>query len=953
MNRKIASFDRFFACATGFRHHEYQARLACGERSNRSEDEWLSGSSACESLLIDIPTGFGKTSAVVLAWLWNRVFKQRDNWPRRIVYCLPMRTLVEQTCQNVNQWLDHLDVGGKIGVHVLMGGEEAGEWDIYPERDAILVGTQDMLISRALNRGYGMSRYRWPMHFGLLNNDCLWVMDEVQLMGPGLWTSAQLDWMRRDRFESLKPCVTWWMSATIRPEFLDTLDRKNAKLPKPTPLRLSDYDQAHAILQARRPCEIWKAPTTRNKRKKASVTDPQAAFAKAIASAVVDEHCAASLSLVVCNTVAGAQKIYAAVKSTYKGADEVVLLTSRFRPEDRERNQRKLLNFEAARKYRCKNSSITTPGLICVSTQVIEAGVDVSARRLWSEVAPWPSIIQRLGRLNRDGRLNGDARAYFWEGSEKPKRGALLIGPYKAEAVKLGTQLLRELATLYRSDDELSAREVLEMLSAQNENADKLKQALTPTLEPFPRAIDVHGLFSTEPDIFGGFTDVSPFVRSQDENADLTVFWREWSSDAQLRRSAEMIGPAFCREEGCPVSIGRLREFLDTSGRAWVWDNKAEAWQATRASDICPGMLVMLRRTDGGYSDEMGWTGRKSDKLHNVPSPGEPHERFEDDRFSESGFWVKLGDHLREARDEATLIVEAIGLDKNVGDAVIYASSEHDIGKALSQWQGELPKPPPQSGEVWAKAPYQFAIVVKVADAEKATEAILRRNGVRICQAEPWAEESEQGETRYEWHANSKVSRNNIEQIRATQGILRAWNVPFRPGLRHEAATALALWHSYYRQGSRDFAALSIYLAAAHHGKVRTVLTARTPTGQDVCGIDKTTISLPYNDMPLDFECAVDGTSGHFSEDGSEFIFEAPGWTGLVTDLLGGWEDGAPQAVSSAVPYGEPRNLGPFGLAYLEALVRCADERASASPNIKQNIDSCVVSFSSQKNELA
>lgn len=29
----------------------------------------------------------------------------------------------------------------------------------------------------ALNRGYGMSRYRWPMHCGLLNNDCRWVMD--------------------------------------------------------------------------------------------------------------------------------------------------------------------------------------------------------------------------------------------------------------------------------------------------------------------------------------------------------------------------------------------------------------------------------------------------------------------------------------------------------------------------------------------------------------------------------------------------------------------------------------------------------------------------------------------------------------------------------------------------------------------------------------------------------
>ena len=35
----------------------------------------------------------------------------------------------------------------------------------------ILIGTQDMLLSRALMRGYGMSRYQWPVHFALLHND--------------------------------------------------------------------------------------------------------------------------------------------------------------------------------------------------------------------------------------------------------------------------------------------------------------------------------------------------------------------------------------------------------------------------------------------------------------------------------------------------------------------------------------------------------------------------------------------------------------------------------------------------------------------------------------------------------------------------------------------------------------------------------------------------------------
>ena len=88
-----------------------------------------------------------------------------------------MRSLVEQTLRNTHQWLGSLELSDEVGLHVLMGGEDAGEWDIHPERNAVIVGTQDMLLSRGLNRGYGMSRYRWPMHFGLLNNDCLWVMD--------------------------------------------------------------------------------------------------------------------------------------------------------------------------------------------------------------------------------------------------------------------------------------------------------------------------------------------------------------------------------------------------------------------------------------------------------------------------------------------------------------------------------------------------------------------------------------------------------------------------------------------------------------------------------------------------------------------------------------------------------------------------------------------------------
>lgn len=93
-------FAALFEEATGNSPYEYQGRLACGPQAQTSRPDTLLKGSDPKSLLIDIPTGLGKTAAVVMAWLWNRVLQpdpeQRNRWPRRLVYCLPMRRLVKQ-----------------------------------------------------------------------------------------------------------------------------------------------------------------------------------------------------------------------------------------------------------------------------------------------------------------------------------------------------------------------------------------------------------------------------------------------------------------------------------------------------------------------------------------------------------------------------------------------------------------------------------------------------------------------------------------------------------------------------------------------------------------------------------------------------------------------------------------------------------------------------------------
>jgi len=209
-----SSFDSFFSRAVGSSPFPYQRRLA------ETHDF---------PALLHVPTGAGKTAAAVLAWLcWRHHHPDRRihaNTPRRLVYCLPTRVLVEQTARCVRDYLCRLGLdaaanasasGGGVAVAVLMGGDAPAEWELSPEREAVLIGTQDMLLSRALNRGYAESRFRWPVSFGLVNSDCLWVFDEVQLMGPGLVTSAQLAAFRR-LLGVFGPTHSLWMSATLNP----------------------------------------------------------------------------------------------------------------------------------------------------------------------------------------------------------------------------------------------------------------------------------------------------------------------------------------------------------------------------------------------------------------------------------------------------------------------------------------------------------------------------------------------------------------------------------------------------------------------------------------------------------------------------------------------------------------------------------------------------------------
>src|SRR6266699_1416719 len=205
MNR----FNDFFESATGMPPYGYQGRLA------------QDGLPA----VVQAPTGAGKTG-ILLAWLWRRLYgPDQAATPRRLIYALPQRSLVEQVAGEASRWLDRLGLADKVALHVVMGGEGATQWQWRRDmhRPAIVIGTVDSLVSKALNRGYGIGRATYPIDFALVTNGAHWVVDEIQLCQESTTTLRQLAAFAR-KWPTAEPFGLTCMSATISESLLRTVD---------------------------------------------------------------------------------------------------------------------------------------------------------------------------------------------------------------------------------------------------------------------------------------------------------------------------------------------------------------------------------------------------------------------------------------------------------------------------------------------------------------------------------------------------------------------------------------------------------------------------------------------------------------------------------------------------------------------------------------------------------
>jgi CRISPR-associated endonuclease/helicase Cas3 len=848
------SFDDFFLKATGDERFPYQAEFA-------NAPELFE--------LVHAPTGSGKTATAILGWLWRRRYAQKDvqdSTPRRLIYCLPMRVLVEQTRNAANGWLAKLGLSGQIKVHVLMGGEEGEEWDLSPECDAILIGTQDMLLSRALNRGYGMSRFRWPMHFGLLNNDCLWVLDEIQLMGVGLATSTQLQAFRR-QFGVYGHAETVWMSATLLPEWLGTVDFKE-KVPALKTLALTDADYTAPGLMDR---WVGKKPIERAK--------ATADGAEAVAALIKEAHRPASLTLVVVNMVDRARTLFLALQKLIterktKGhgkrssqpaekaasTPDLKLIHSRFRP------------IERAAWKNWLNPPWPEEGRIIISTQIVEAGVDLSARTLFTELAAWPSLVQRFGRCNRRGEFKDDLPAkIYW--IDVPAKDDMQAAPYSKTQLDHARENLRGstdggLGSLHNFFESLSREERTKLFPFDPPHVIRRK--------------DFVDIFDTTPDLAGNDIDVSRFIREADE-LDVQVFWREDAPPVGELPPKIAHGIAPNRMELCPVPVGAFRDFLEKAVKtAYRWDALDGKWTKAGFGTVFPGQVFWIPVDQGGYSLELGWYPKASwdeqTELHTPREDEAPHTTTELDYDSDllSVFrWRTIEEHTDDVISELEARLRDLRFQGLPLAVLRVAVRWHDWGKAHSTFQDTIRD-----------------------DVEGDYKRPLERAGRRdIAKAAP-------------------------------QGF---WGKQDRRHFRHELASVMGMLTLFRKDRiPKDWAGLSselqnlaLYLIASHHGKVR--LSVRSmPDEKKPTGTDRPFARGVWHGDKLPGVVL-----------GTEVIAPSVEELDLSPIQLGRSADGFPSWAERMLRLRDNTDIGPLRLAFLEAIVRASDIQASIKADQK------------------
>lgn len=255
--------------------------------------------------------------------------------------------------------------GGLAGAAALEGPRTP----LVPVAPAVVCSTVDQIGSRLLFRGYGVSHRSRPMEAALVGTDNLVVLDEAHLSGPFCSTARAVIEAQDQRDLATRPLRVTEVSATHRAE------RSGA-------FRLTLEERSEPEIAKRLVARKWArlVPGANQVRKLASEARRLAGDGARVVG-------------VVANTVASARETFNALAAH----GSALLFIGPCRPLERA----SLLERVPERE---KRGDLEKPVFV-VGTQTIEVGLDLDFDALVTACAPFSSLVQRFGRLDRAGDL--------------------------------------------------------------------------------------------------------------------------------------------------------------------------------------------------------------------------------------------------------------------------------------------------------------------------------------------------------------------------------------------------------------------------------------------------------------------------------------------------------------------------------------------------------------------
>jgi CRISPR-associated endonuclease/helicase Cas3 len=612
LNLSVNDFDAFHRAVHDRAPFDWQNRLL---RQIVNERAW--------PRVLDLPTGSGKTTCIDIALFALAIAaaaSAAERWcPRRIAMVVDRRVVVDQAADRGRKLLDALTTSTEreviavrdalaslagpdeepLGVFTLRGGIPKDDgWARTPDQPLVIASTVDQIGSRLLIQGYGVSRGMRPVHAGLAGNDVLLLLDEVHLSQPFKQTLERLGSLR-ERFSGNG------LPRRFQFAFLSATPGETQEEPfRLTPEELEPSSALGSRLHAKKPVRIVEV----------SGREAVATRVASEAEKLLKQH---AVVAAVVNRVDTALAVFATLKKALGEGTDVVLLTGRMRPLDRDDV---LATYRSRIATGTRTRTADEARLVVVGTQCIEAGADFDFDAMVTESASFDALRQRFGRVDRLGEYKdaeGKGQAEGVIVHDKDEKNDPIYQKAITETVKwLKAKLDKKRKTL-----DFGSRSLLDApaeLLAPKENAPALLPAyldLWSQTAPEPSAVPEPGLFLHGPR--SGPEDVQVIWRADIDEA---AFKSQTLSNlvaavAAVRPSSlEAISlPFVAARRWLAQTTGVLAGAADLEVKDEAQDNKdssPDGWRALRwrgdkseivdASKVGPGDTLVVPSSYGG-----------------------------------------------------------------------------------------------------------------------------------------------------------------------------------------------------------------------------------------------------------------------------------------------------------------------------------------------------------------